>query len=416
MKRASWTVIALTILFLLTIAVQARTFSVIHTFTGGLDGAYPNGLTIDRAGNLYGTAGEGGNSGYGTVFKLSHKGSGWVFSPLYSFQGGNDGQEPAAGVTIGSNGSLYGTTMHGGGIRGCYYLLDTCGTVFNLRPSASACKTAFCFWNETVLYIFDGSNGAYPSSAVIFDPMGNMYFNTEGDSYLVPPAIIELTPSNGSWNETLNYQFIPYINGPNGGLVLDTTGNLYGVAGGGTYGYGTVFELITSDSGWTENILYNFQGGSDGSGPTGGVIFDPSGNLYGATASGGSDGNGCAGLGCGTAFELTPSSGGQWTESIIYSFTGGAAAYYYGPYASLTMDAAGNLYGTTISDGPYGFGTAFKLTPSYFGWIYSDLHDFTGGSDGAYPSSSLIFDANGNLYGTTDGGGTGDGVVFEITP
>ncbi len=398
-------------------SAQAQTFTVLHAFTGGQDGGEPSaGLTLDKAGNLYGTTDAGG-VGFGTVFKLSHKGSGWVFSPLYSFQGDNDGEYPGtAGVTIGSDGSLYGTTFSGGG-SGCVGG-SGCGTVFSLRPQPSACKTALCPWNETVLYRFTGGgDGANPDRGVIFDPAGKMYLSSFGYG---DGIIVELTPSNGGWEETRSYIF----DGGNGdspsGLILDTSGNLYGVAGGGgVYGYGLAFELTTSGSGWTENVLYTFQGGSDGLGPAGGLIFDNSGDLYGVTHNGG--GSGCYGRqGCGTVFELTPSSGGQWIESILYSFTGGSGDFG-GPQASLTMDAAGNLYGTTNQEGAYGYGSAFKLTPSNGGWTYIDLHDFTGGSDGGYPLSDIIFDAHGNLYGTTEAGGegclpSGCGVVWEITP
>ena len=149
-----------------------------------------------------------------------------------------------------------------------------------------------------------------------------------------------------------------------------------------------------------------FRSGND---PWAGLIIDPSGNLYGTTTGGGS-GSG------GTVFELTPANVG-WTFKTLYSFSGNGG----GPSDKLVMDAAGNLYGTTYIDGAYGYGTVFKLTPSNGGWTYTSLHDFTGGSDGANPISSLVFDANGNLYGTASQGGTGNcpggcGVVFEITP
>jgi uncharacterized repeat protein (TIGR03803 family) len=134
------------------------------------------------------------------------------------------------------------------------------------------------------------------------------------------------------------------------------------------------------------------------------LISDNAGNLYGATTVGGSGGGG-------TVFELTPSNG-QWTLSVLYSFTGSA-----GPSNSLVLDMAGNLYGTTVEDGTYGAGTVFELTPSGGSWTYTDLHDFTGGSDGSDPFGGVTLDANGNIYGTTEAGGAnGDGIVFEITP
>ena len=176
---------------------------------------------------------------------------------------------------------------------------------------------------------------------------------------------------------------------------------------GGANGWGTVYQLKLSGSGWAENILYSFQQGNDGLAPTAGLIFDPSGNLYGATQTGGIGGGG-------TAFELTPLSGGTWNLSTLYGFLGPA---FGGPYRSVIMDNAGNLYGTTSGDGAHQWGSVFKLTRSSGGWTYSSLHDFTGGTDGGTPYGSLVFDANGNLYGTTyAGGANGEGVVFEITP
>src|SRR5271166_2917290 len=163
----------------------------------------------------------------------------------------------------------------------------------------------------------------------------------------------------------------------------------------------------------TENVLYRFQDGSDGAVPFGGVIFDNSGNLYGSTLVHGLGGGG-------TVFELSPANG-NWTFSLLYSFIGSG----FGPAASLTMDAAGNLYGTTDKNGAFGAGTVFKLTPSGGSWKYTSLHDFTGGSDGGNPFSNVTFDANGNLYGRTSAGGdtsgdcqglVGCGVVWEITP
>jgi uncharacterized repeat protein (TIGR03803 family) len=176
---------------------------------------------------------------------------------------------------------------------------------------------------------------------------------------------------------------------------------------------GTVFQLTLSMSGWTENVLYSFQGGSDGSLPDGGLLFDQSGNLYGTTSDYGSGGGG-------TAFELTPSNG-SWTLNAVYGFSG-TSGNGCGPKGALLMDGAGSLYGTTYCDGANNAGSVFKLTYSGGSWTYTSLYDFIGGSDGGYPISNVVSDANGNLYGTTSAGGTGSacsggcGVVWEITP
>ena len=397
---ATATVFALTVV--LTQSAQAQIFKVIHAFSGGGDGGSPwAGLTIDKAGNLYGTASVGGADGDGTVYRLQYKGSGWVFTPLYSFRGSpDDGAYPSAAVVFGPGGSLYGTTAQGG-VQECGNGSSPCGTVFNLKPAAIACKTALCPWTETVLYYPDGGEGGAFPAGLTFDPAGNMYYTA---SVSHQGGVVKLAPSNGGWQFNLSCNVSSSI--PSG-VILDAAGNLYGGGGGGG-GNGFVFQLNMSGGVCTENILYSFQGGIDGADPSGGLIFDDSGNLYGSTAVGGLRVGG-------TAFELSPSNG-NWTFRLLYSFAGTE-----GPTASLTMDAAGNLYGTTFKDGAYGAGTVFKLTPSGGSWQYTSLHDFTGGSDGRWPASNVTFDANGNLYGTAPGGGSqncyqGCGVVWEITP
>ena len=398
--------LALTVI--LSPLAQAQTYKVIYNFTGGQDGASPEaGLTMDRAGNLYGTAYEGGGNNRGTVFKLAHKGSGWVFSPLYSFTGREDGGAPIARVVFGPDGSLYGTTEFGG--RNCG---SGCGTVFNLKPPPAACRTALCAWTLTVLYRFSGfSDGANPGYGdLIFAQAGNIYGTTYFGGNNAQGVVYELTPSNGSWTEKSIYLFSGSSDGayPYSGVVFDKSGNLYGTTyAAGAHGYGTVFELTPSGSGWTENTLYGFQSATDGGKPFGGLVFDDSGNLYGATSSGG-PGSG------GTAYELT-SSNGSWTFDVLYGFA--SSAYQPGPYGSLTFDVAGNLYGTTTKEGTHSAGSVFKMTPSNGGWTETDLYDFTGSSDGGVPYGSVLLDANGNLYGTASQGGTnGYGVIWEITP
>jgi len=400
----------LVIVLLLTIfaaqAAQAQ-FHVIFNFSGGSDGRFPfSGVVDDQRGNLYGTTFYGG-AGYGVVFQLAPSGSGWILTPLYTFQAGNDGAYPVAGVTIGPDGALYGSTYGGGG-SGCSF---GCGTVFRLTPPPSACLTAICPWNETVLYRFlGGTNGQAPQSGVTFDQAGNLYGTTPLGGLSGNGTVYELVHSNGMWTESLLYGFAGGNDGgsPQAGVTFDSAGNLYGTTpAGGQYGLGTIYQLVSSGSGWTESVIYNLTGAADGVRPLGGVIFDTSGNLYATTSNGGS-GNG------GTVFELIP-SGGSWNFNLIYSFfTFGTIGR--GPVADLTLDAAGNLYGTTGGDGFYRNGTAFELVRSQ-GWNQVVFHSFIGPADGADPFSTLVFDAAGNLYGTAaEGGSHGDGVIYQITP
>ena len=425
MQWPACTRLVLSTLFLIALAVvatqpaHAQTFQVLHNFTGGEDGAEPNaGVTLDPAGNLYGTASAGGfggnvacveNGGCGTVYQLKKAGSGWTFNTLYSFNGGGDGYFPAASVIFGPDGSLYSTTVGGGASNNCFS--SGCGTVFKLQPPATACKTSACPWQKALLYSFQsGTDGANPYLAgVIFDTAGNIYGTTFEGGFSNWGTVYELARSDSGWTESVLYAFGLAISdgiGPASGVVFDSAGNLYSTTpSGGLGGNGTVFQLARSGSGWKKDTLYNFQNGSDGASPFPGLIFDPLGNLYGATGSGGSGGSG-------TVFKLTPANG-NWTFSLVYTFAGGADC---GPVRSLVMDGAGNLYGTTVCDGANGIGNVFELTPSGGSWTYKDLHDFAV-SDGAYPFSNVVIDAQGNVYGTaSEAGADGGGVVWEITP
>jgi len=379
----SWHAATAALALALTMAIplaQAQTYTVIHNFTGFQDGMLPYaGLTLDKAGNLYGTTFEGGRAGNGTVFKLRHFSSGWIFSPLYSFNGSNDGQAPQARVVFGPDGTLYGTTYRGGG-NGCEGA--GCGMVFNLKPTPTPPPTALTPWIETVLYRFrGGADGSLPGYGdLVFDEAGNLYGTTINGGSNDEGVVYELTPSGGGWTESVLYSFTGKLDGstPYSGVIFDQAGNLYGTNTTGLGAYGRVYQLTPSGSGWIEHTLYGFTGGNDGAYPVGGVISDQSGNLYGTT-------NSTAYGGGGTVFELKPSNGG-WMFNLLYSFTGNQLQ---GPYASLAMDAAGNLYGTTYGDGAYGLGSVFKLTPSGGSWTYTDLHDFSG-SDGQNPAGGVV--------------------------
>ena len=393
---------ALALTVVTTPAAHAQTFTVLHSFTNGQDGAYPEaGLTMDKAGNLYGTAWSGG-LGQGTVFKLTNKRSGWIFNPLYSFPANeSQGAVPKARVIVGPNGTLYGTAL--GGNPGY-------GVVFNLKPSAAACRSALCPWTETVLHNFTRNpvDGIDPGSGDVVFYQGNLYGTTIQGGSDGLGAVYELTPSGTEsvlWSFTGGQQDGSY---PWSGVIFDGSGNLYGTTTEGgdpacVGGCGTVYKMTPSGSGWTEKPIYYFTGGSDGAYPYGGLIFDQKGNLYGTTYVGGIN------LG-GTVFELSPP--GDWTTlTVLYSFTGTA-----GPSGSLTMDAAGNLYGITAeNDCCSTYGDVFELI--YPNWTYKDLHPFLDGNDGGDPYGSVVLDANGNIYGTAYGWGKyGYGTVWEITP
>jgi hypothetical protein len=409
-------VLAVAVVFALptvvTQSAQAQTFQVLHNFTGGRDGAGPlDGVTLDHNGNLYGTASAGGNqvygcgngwgqTGCGAVFELARSGSGWILRPLYDFQGGADYGNPGLGVVLGPDGALYGSTGSGGN---CDY--NTCGGIFRLRPPPTSCASFVCDWQETVLHQFTGQpDGSYPASRLIFDPSGNMYGVTFFGGLYNEGAAYELSLQNGGWAENVIYSFNPNLglgtSLPNGPLVLDRAGNLYGTGYCNEIDgcYSAVWQLQPSQSGWNFSNIYTFNG-FNGYELTG-VISDPAGTLYGFTDGG-------VGNGSETAYELSPSNGG-WTYDLVYNLGS------EGNLSPPAMDSAGNLYGSNII---YGYGTVFKLTRSGNTWTYSTLYTFSGGTDGEFPVGTMVVDSNGNLYGTTVKGGTyGYGVIWEITP
>ena len=408
--RAATGALAVAMGFVLAVAttpvVQAQTYQVLHYFQSGQDGANPAaGVTIDQAGNLYGTT----YNIFGTVFKMRPVNSGWILTPLKEL-GFEKGAFPQAGVTKGPDGTLYGTTSEGGG--SCY-----CGVVFNLKPPPNAASYVLAGWTETLLYSFNGtSDGSGPGYGdLVFDRAGNLYGTTTAGGAYGQGAVFKLTPSNGSWTESVIYSFSGYADGgtPYAGVILDNAGNLYGTtSAGGEGGNGTVFELTPSGSGWIEIVLHAFQDASQGTVPYGGLIFDASGNLYGTTELGGLGGY------SGSVFELSPSNGG-WNFSVLHLFD---FSKYEGasPIAGVTMDANGNLYGTTLGGGVHESGAVFRLTYSAGYWTYSTVHDFDS-TTGDSPFGGVTFDAKGNLYGTAFLGGKGAcnlgcGVVWEITP
>ncbi len=310
-------------------------------------------------------------------------------------------------------------------------------------------------WNEKVLHSFQGgaNAGSVPVGGVVFDKQGNLYGVTSdggGVYQLKPPA-----QKGGAWSESVLYVFQGNSKGdgatPEGGLVIDSAGNLYGTtAYGGTgncvllgnsVGCGTVYELsppAQKGGAWTETILYSFPTAKQGYFPWGDLVFDGAGNLYGATAFGGSKGTTCDkfyGGQCGVVFELSPpkTKGGSWAQKVLHNFAGVAQGKQYGdganPNGGLVLDSKGNLYGTTVFGGnesggcaPAGCGTVFEFTPPIQkggAWIETVLHRFMGSPDGGGPAAGVAFDAKGRLYCTTVGGGGGNfpsGTVVQFVP
>jgi uncharacterized repeat protein (TIGR03803 family) len=407
MKR-SLLVLALLSMCFQAHAQQHATETVLYAFGGGADGSQPlAGGVLDSAGNFYGTAALGGNSkcvhgGCGVVYKVSPAG---VETVLYAFSRPDLGDQPTSTLLRDSSGNLYGTTSIGGDPNCLSY---GCGAVFKVSATGT----------ETTIYRFQGgTDGGYPTYAgVIADTSGDLYGATGigGDTSCYSGfgcGILYRLARNGV--KTTVYSFVGGNDGalPSGNLIRDPDGNVYGVTnngGGGTLcgvtgpgGCGTVFKISPTGA---EKILYRFTGGTDGSFPLAGLVWDSAGNLYGTTQNGG-DLSCDNGFGCGTVFKLDPAG----TETVLYSFTGGADGSV--PTTGLLCDTAGNLYGTT-STGGVGYGVVFELSQSGTETV---LYTFSGGTDGAYPFGGLVRDKAGNLYGTTDFGGSGFGVVFKIT-
>ncbi len=257
---------------------------------------------------------------------------------------------------------------------------------------------------ETVLYSFcsqpNCSDGASPQSSLTFDGAGNLYGTTNGGGTFGAGTVFELTPNgSGGWNETVLYSFTGGADGAtpaHSDVIFDSVGNLYGTAySGGANGYGVVFELSPAGASWTETVLYSFANTPDGANPVNSLIMDPAGNLFGRTLYGGG--------GNGIVFELSPSGEG-WTEQVIY------AAETEASNAGLTMDAAGNIFGTTYS-------TVFELSPNgNGGWNPNVIHTFCSGKDGCDAEGTLTLDQAGNLYGTTVNGGNTFGTVYKLSP
>lgn len=408
--------------FLAAQSVSAQTrYNTLYQFmhsnpVASENGSGPFGLIFDQAGNLYGPFGQG-RYDLGAIFKLTHTADGsWIESGVYDFE-----QYIDATPIFGKDGNLYGTTYSGG-----QYLS---GSIYELTLAPNGT------WINNTLYNFcslkNCADGGAVRGGLTFDGKGNLYGTTLEGGINGWGIVFELSPSPGGvWTESVLHEFVRTDGAqPASGLIFDAQGNLYGTTTGGGdlnscgQGCGTVFELMSQpDGSWNEKVLYAFQGGKDGEAPFAGLVFDTSGNLYGTTVQGGGDGRDCHQVGgCGVVFQLVSGGDGSWQENVLHRFTGG----YDGsiPYAGVTFDQAGNLYGTTEHGGMLsgcgggGCGLVYKLTPNLQReWSASVAHLFDD-NPGAVPFSGLTLGADGNLYGTTAGDNvTTFGSVFQIIP
>jgi len=390
--------VALGFLAITTPVYAASSEKVLYAFQGGKqDGSEPlANLIFGSSGNLYGTTYTGGIYKDGTVLELTPKNGQWTEKVLHIFQG-KYGSQPTAGLVVDKDGNLYGTLSNGGPHNG--------GSVFELMPSNGE-------WSLKVLHAFidNGKDGVGPKGGLVFDFSGNLYGTTAVGGAFGLGTVFELL-NDGEWTYKRLYSFNGKdgVSQPQAGLILDKAGNLYGTT------YDSVFELMRSGGKWIEKRLHQFKhNGYDGYECLSSLTMDTNGNLYGTTALGGADSSCDNFAGCGTVFELTPNKNGTWAEKLLHSFHGKGDGYY--PLAGLVSDSSGNLYGTTAGGGESndGYGVVFELTPNDGKWTETVLYIFTGDADGGSPGAGLIFDSAGDLFGTTSGGGVGNGVVFEI--
>lgn len=401
------------------------TEKVLYRFKGGADGAHPEGgVVMDGAGNLYGTtygtmiSRVSGCAQCGTVFEISRKTHAETI--LHRFSGGtSDGANPTAGVSIDSAGNLYGTTEFGG--AGCItnYLIG-CGTVFQIASKSHL---------ETIVKSFSAAGGWAPDGGLIFDRAGDLYGTTTSGTcgYRSYGCGTVFEIAGGTRKETVVDTFErggKIVGFPKGRLVMDRSGNLYGTTwNAGSRISGVLFEIVAGTH--EAEVLHIFAGSPDGGTPNGNLVIDRRGDLFGTTQLGGGfcdsgSSPGIDAMGCGTVFEIPA---GTRKETILYRFQSGSDGME--PRGGLVMDDSGDLFGTTYSGGMkcrFGCGTVFEIAAGNH--EETVLYRFRGGRDGRGPEGELSMDSAGNLYGTTFSGGTdcaratelgpGCGTVFEI--
>ena len=419
-RRAGLPLVCCLVVCILSLGIAARsqTYSVLYTFTG--DEGPTAGVTIDAGGNFYGVTQYGGHPnqycqiGCGTFYRLSQRNGAWVKTTLYSFAGGLDGAYPIARVVFGPDGALYGTTQSDQ--QSCAQRGE-CGTVFRLQPPARSCPSTYCPWKKTILYRFSGGpDGGLPGSGdLVFDHTGRIYGTTQAGGAFGRGAVYLLTPSGRSWNESVAYSFSG-LDGltPVGGVILDGNENVLGTTAFGGPGYhppqynggGTIFQLTSNGAGWIYTALFNFVGDDRGYVPYSALTIDDAGNIFGTAGSGGDSW-------CFQESEMYGGCGALFSllggdVNALYNFPG---AYEIGlpagPQAPMTADSAGNLYGTYYGNGIDSLGGIFEVTARSHRYV--SLHDFQVGENGGDPASNVVMDSSGNLYGVAGS------VVWQIT-
>lgn len=391
-------------MFTLSTFVSAQTETILYTFTAGSDGSGPTGsLIFDAAGNLYGTTDAGGvndgNGGKGVVFQLSPATGGGWTETAIYAFQGGTDGEVPFGGVIFDAAGNLYGATNFGGAH-------SLGTVYELSPVAGG------GWSEQVLYSFaGGADGANPNGGLVFDSAGNLYGTTgAGGGAQNLGTVFQLSPvSGGGWTESVILKGTTSRGGGFGGSVLVDGSNLYVTAPiGGSSNAGSIYRLTFATGLWRAGVIYSFLGGADGSQPVAGLTFRGTGHLFGTTESGGA-------FGIGTLFELTPGGGGAWNKTIVHDF-GVASKDGLFPTNPLTVGPATQLYGTTGSGGIAGNGTLYEFKLGATGWKEKILDSFNTSTDGG-PGGGIVVDGVGNLYGVQHNGGSfGAGGVYEITP
>jgi uncharacterized repeat protein (TIGR03803 family) len=384
------------------------------------DGSEPWGPPIpDGAGNWYGNTTFGGDNKKGVIYRMSLSGKKWTYTRLYSFCAEAkcaDGATPQGSLIIDTGGNLYGAAAQGGhGDNGVIYELQKNETynVLHTFCRHSGCPDGSNPYDVVLTYAGAASGLPYDGTSTLY---GTAKMGATGSG-----VVFTLKPSGGSWTYKIIHTFCAKTNCVDGGfpemgVMVDGAGNLFGVTpGGGKYGLGTIYELKPNGSGWTYAVLHNFCAQktttcSDGTDPTGVPTADGAGHLYGVTHMGGANGNG-------TVYELVP-SGAKWKLVTLHTFCTQTNCSDGGtPYASLSMDAAGDLLGTTFFGGDMGVGSVFKLSGSGHRKFTRLVSFGDAATPGMFPAGGLQPDPSGAFYGNTEeGGANDDGVFFKLVP